>query len=184
MPIDNPRFLEFGDSPGVPRRWTVRSFVRGERLAGFGPLPFEGVEGFERWSELVTALGIVEQAFFDTHPEGYEDFTEGWGVDAYVTHFDDAPAALTKFGIEPVDAFSAGWGVDGFAWSFTDVDVMTATFLGKSAEGFERGHRNDNYRWHFSGFDLVGASLSSGGAETFESTWPEHDDRGGGHHGE
>jgi hypothetical protein len=158
--------------------------VRSERKAGFGPVPFEGIESFERWSQLVVRLGLVEQAFFDAMPEGYEDFAEGWSVDSYVVDFSNVPAALALFGADAVDAFTAGWSVEAFAWLLDETDVESARFLGEDAEGFERGHRNDAYRWRFGISDLVRASLGGGGAETFEATWPEHDERGGGHHGE
>jgi hypothetical protein len=184
MPFVNPRFEEPGDAPGESRGWTVSSSVRVERKAGFGPSPFEGVESFERWSQLVVRLGLVEQVFFDARPEGYEDFTEGWGVDFYVVDFSNVPAALAAFGSDAADSFSAGWGVDGFAWSLDGADVESASFLGEGAERFERGHRNDTYRWHFGISDLVRASLGVGGAETFKTTWSEHDERGGGHGGE
>jgi hypothetical protein len=184
MPFDNPRFAEQGETPGEPRAWRVTSLVGGQRKVGFGPAPFEGVESFERWSELVVRLGLVEQVFFDPRPEGYEDFAEGWGVDSYVVDFSNVPAAVALFGSEPVDAFLAGWDVERFGWSLDDVDVESAGFLDQDAEGFERGHRNDTYRWRFGIADLVRASLGVGGAETFETTWPEHDERGGGHGGE
>jgi hypothetical protein len=184
MPFQNHNFAEPGDTPGEPRAWTVRSFVRGERKAGFGLAPFEGVESFERWSQLAVRLGLVEQAFFDARPEGYEDFAEGWGVDSYVVDFSNVPAALALLSTEGPDGFAEGWSVDEFAWSLEDLEIRTATFLGDDTERFERGHRNDAYRWHFEITDLVRAQLSAAGAETFETTWPEHDERGGGHHGE
>jgi hypothetical protein len=184
VPFENPRFTEQGETPGEPRAWAVRSFVRGERKAGFGPAPAEGVEDFERWSQFIVRLGLVEQAFFDARPEGYEDFAEGWGVDSYVADFSIVPAALVVFGSDPVDPFSAGWLVEEFGWSLDDVNVQAATFLDDDVERFERGHRNNAYRWRFGDLDIVRANLGAGGAETFETTWPEHDERGGGPHGE
>ena len=184
MPIENPTFSDPGDIPGVPRAWTVRSFVRSQRVAGFGPSPFEGTETFERWSELALRLGVIEQAFFDARPEGYEDFAEGWDADSYSTDFSDVPAEAALFSSEPVDGFKGGWHVESFGWHLDDVTLVTATFAAETAERFERGHRNDNYRWGFTDADLTRATLHGATAETFESTWPAHDERGGGHHGD
>jgi hypothetical protein len=152
MPIENGDFAVEGASPGVPRAWRVRSLVQAERLAGFGAIaPYEGVETFEGWSQLLLRLGLVETATF------------GGGL---------------------TERFVAGWEVEAFIWAFSDDALLAAQFAGAAVEAFESGHRNDSYRFQHGPGALLWASLSGAAVETFENTWPAHDTRGGGHHGE
>jgi hypothetical protein len=185
MPIENGDFAVEGASPGVPRAWRVRSLVQAERLAGFGAIaPYEGVETFEGWSQLLLRLGLVEQAFFDARPEALEDFTEGWDVDFYALAFDDVGVETATFGGGLTERFVAGWEVEAFIWAFSDDALLAAQFAGAAVEAFESGHRNDSYRFQHGPGALLWASLSGAAVETFENTWPAHDTRGGGHHGE
>lgn len=179
MPVDNPAFADEGEAPGIPRAWTLRSFVRAERKAGFGTSPGMGVESFEGWSSLLERLGVVEQVFFDGRPEGFEDFTEGWNVDTYVVDFSDVAAALAQLGSGDEDRFVIGWGVEAFGWSLERIPVEAASFVGESDERFERGHRNDSFRWAFHAADLTRATFGGAPAETFETTWPAREQRGG-----
>jgi hypothetical protein len=183
MPIENPDFSEEGAAPGLPRAWSVTSVVQAERIAGFGPAaPYESAETFERWLQLLVRLGAIEQAFFDQRPEGFEDFAEGWDVDFYAVDFADVGVENATFASELVERFSLGWEVDVFAWELDA--VVRASFGSGQTERFENGHRNDGYRFQYAEGDLLRASLSGAAVETFEHTWPAHDTRGGGHHGE
>ncbi len=183
MPIRNPTFSELGTAPGVPRHWALLSFVRAERVAGFGTAPARGVEDFERWTSLRTALEQTERAFFDARPEGYEDFTEGFGTDTYAWHFADTPNERATFRSQPAETFESGFGNDTFPLRWADVSAIAAPFSGASHDGFERGHRNDVYAWTINSVLISPARFGGRLAEVFDASWPEHDSRGGGLHG-
>jgi len=186
MPIRNPNFSEAGSAPGLPRYWALSSFVRAERLAGFGPAPERGVEDFERWTSLRIALEQTERAFFDARPEGFEDFAEGFGTDSFTWRFGDARNERALFEGEPVEAFGQGFANDTFAMRWADVIAASVGFDGGSSEAFERGYRNDAYAWVLGSVLVTPARFGGRSAELFDATWPEHDTRGGDrgdHHG-
>lgn len=183
MPIRNPTFSEAGPVHGVPRHWILSSFVRAERIAGFGPTPELGVESLERWFTLRTTLEQAERAFFDARPEGYEDFTEGFGTDTFAMRFEDARSEGATFLGERRETFERGFANDVFLARWADVTPAAALFAGTSSERFERGFRNDPFAWALSSLLIAPARFSGRLAETFETTWPEHDFRGGDLHG-
>ncbi len=183
MPIRNPAFSEPGAAPGIPRYWALTSFVRAERLVGFGPAPERGVEDFERWTTLRTVLELQERAFFDARPEGFEDFTEGFGNDTFTWHFADTPSERATFHGQPDEVFESGFGNDAFVLRWDDVNAATARFSGTSSEGFERGHRNDVYVWTLNSVLIAVARFNGKPAEVFDASWPEHATRGGDLHG-
>jgi len=183
MPIRNPTFSEAGSSPGIPRHWTLTSFVRAERVAGFGAAPERGVEDFERWSMFRAALEQTEAAFFDPRPEGFEDFSDGFGTDTFAWRFEDTENARASFGSEPIEAFERGFSNDAFLVRWADVAAVPALFIGAPSERFERGFRNNVFAWMISDVLIAPARFGGRIAETFEATWPEHDAREGDLHG-
>lgn len=183
MPIRNPTFSEAGSAPGIPRHWTLTSFVRAERLAGFGPAPERGIENFERWHTFRPTLEQAERAFFDARPEGFEDFSDGFGTDTYAWRFEDAANAPASFGSEPREAFERGFANDAFLVRWADVSAVVALFVGTLSERFDRGFRNDPFAWTLSQVLIAPARFGGRIAETFETTWPEHDAREGDLHG-
>ncbi len=183
MPIRNPNFSEAGSAPGIPRYWVLTSFVRAERVAGFRPAPERGVEDFERWTVFKAALEQTERAFFDARPEGFEDFAEGFGTDTYAWRFEDARNERASFGAELREAFEQGFANDVFHLRWADVAAVFAQFVGSSVERFQRGFRNDLFAWKLAEVTTGTAHFGGRDVETFESTWSEHDARGGGLHG-
>ena len=183
MPIRNPDFSEAGAAPGIPRHWALTSFVRAERLVGFGPAPERGVEDFERWTTLRTVLELQERAFFDARPEGFEDFAEGFGTDTFAWHFADTANERATFLDQPSEAFESGFSNDAFVMRWDDVSALAARFTGAGREGFERGYRNDVYVWNLNSVLISPARFNGKPAEVFDASWPEHDSRGGSHNG-
>ncbi len=51
MAILNPSFEEAGtfSSPGEASHWQLVTYTALERIAGFGPEPYQGFENFDRW---------------------------------------------------------------------------------------------------------------------------------------
>ena len=62
--VANPSFEDAGALPGDAAHWTLQTVTSLERIAGFGPVPHEAWEGFERWSDLPEALArrLVQRA--------------------------------------------------------------------------------------------------------------------------
>jgi len=100
MGILNPSFEDAGAQPGLAEHWTLTTSVAGQRIAGFGPVPEEAWEGFERWFELLTgfAPGSLALALFDPLAEGHEDFEEAWSSDLYLIELPSGQVITAPFG--------------------------------------------------------------------------------------
>jgi len=183
MPVRNGNFAEVGPAPGTAMHWTMRSFVRAERVAGFGPAPERGVEDFERWHALSTVLELTERAFFDARPEGFEDFSDGFRTDTFAWDFVDTTNERLMFQGDSREAFESSFGNDNFVTEWNDAGGLAARFGGATREAFERGHRNDVYALTLNSVLISPARFNGQIAETFAASWPEHDARGGDLHG-
>jgi len=175
----NPTFSEAGTAQGVPLHWTLTSFVRAQRVAGFGPAPARGVEDFERWYAFRVAIEQSARAFFDARPEGFEDFAEGFGTDSFAWHFGDTPSERALFEGESSESFARGYTNDNFVVRWADVAAAGAQFGGASREAFERGYRNDAYAWVLGSVLVAPARFGGRSAELFDAAWLEHDTRAG-----
>ena len=177
MAVLNPRFEEPGEHPGQAEHWTLATHVAGERVAGFGPEPWRGVEGFERWVEWKGAFedGDLVLSFFDFAPEGFEDFGEGWANDVYLHDLPTGHVAACPFDGEDVEHMEAGWLAAPFAWEWGDVTSGHAEFDGEPAEGFEQEWReNQDYTRDWSEVPAAQAffNITGDDAESFEVEWP------------
>ena len=123
MAVLNPSFEDAGLLPGEAEHWTLVSVASLEAIAGFGADPELAWEGFERWTELWLALDDVPvvRAFFDTAPEGLEDFEETWENDLYLWELPPAQQLPASFGPGDLEDCEGGWANDGYAWSWADV---------------------------------------------------------------
>ena len=76
MPILNPSFEDAGTLPGEAAHWTLTAMTSLEEMAGFGALPEQAWEDFERWFELRAELEAVltARAFFAPGTDGFESF--------------------------------------------------------------------------------------------------------------
>lgn len=110
-----------------------------------GLMPAPRVETFERgWNSNETysfVLGASEDASFDTVPQAFEDFEEGWGNDAYLSVFDlgiDTTIAEYGTGLEDFESFENGWSNDSYMTSFNlAVDTVAASYDGAYPQLFE-----------------------------------------------
>jgi len=143
MPVLNPSFEDAGLLPGEAEHWTLASVTSLESIAGFGADPELAREGFERWGALWLALEDVPvvRAFFDTSPEGLEDFEEVWENDLYLWELPPAQQLPASFGPdevagvvgvfdgEPREDFEDQWsGNQAFAWTWGAVTSAAALF--------------------------------------------------------
>jgi hypothetical protein len=176
VPIRNPEFQEPDGSTGVPRAWRLVSRVQAERVAGFGEAPARGVEDFERWFHFMATLELSVRAFFDPRPEGFEDFSEGFGTDTFAWHFEDARSERHTFDVALAETFGRGFNNDAYRVRWADVDAAPSLFGGASAEGFERGFKNDAFAWSLSDVTTSHAPFAESTEETF-SMWPTDRER-------
>ena len=172
----NPSFEDAGTLPGEAEHWTLQTFTSVERVAGFGPAPHEGWEGFERWFEL--ALGFAASdlavALFDPLAEGYEDFEDAWDNDLYLTELPTEHVITAPFGGGAVEDMEDGWDNDPFATAWEEVAGVVGQFNSEPREDFEEGWRwNELFAWAWA--DVVGviAGFDDGSqtVEDYENGW-------------
>ena len=174
--ILNPGFETAGALPGLAESWTLTCVATRESIAGFGPPPLLGREGFERWHDLQRELdeGQTVRAFFDPHAEGYEDFEEAWDNDLYLRELPSGHLVAADFGSGEVEDLEAGWDNVPFARAWGDVTDAPAVFDGEDVETCEHGwHDNEYYAWSWSA--VTGATAlfdgATASAETFAGAW-------------
>jgi hypothetical protein len=176
VPILNPDFRDADGSTGVPRAWRLVSLVQAERVAGFGEAPARGVEDFERWFHFMTALELGVRAFFDPRPEGFEDFSEGFGTDTFAWHFEDARSERHTFDGGPAETFERGFSNDAYWVRWADVDAAPSVFGGAPSESFDRGFKNDVFAWSLLDVTTSHARFTDSAEETFR-LWPTDHER-------
>jgi hypothetical protein len=176
MTILNSGFETAGQQPGEAEHWILVSSTSLESIAGFGPLPLLGWEGFDRWHEHLNELDDSELvlAFFDPAVEGYEDFEQAWDNDLYLTDLPTGHVVAAEFHGGTVEDLEDGWDNVPFAWSWGDVIEAAAIFDGEDRENFEDGWRNnEHFAWLWSGVsaEVVLFDGAATPAETFTGTW-------------
>jgi hypothetical protein len=171
VPILNPDFQEADGSTGVPRAWRLVSRVHAERVAGFGEAPARGVEDFERWFHFVATLELAVRAFFDPRPEGFEDFSDGFGTDTFAWRFEDARSERNTFDGAPAETFGRGFSNDAYRVRWADVDAAPSLFGGAPIEQFERGFKNDAFAWSLAHVASTHAAFEGRLAEMFDTDW-------------
>ena len=176
MAILNPGFETAGQHPGLAEHWTFASATSLQGIAGFGPQPLHGWEGFERWHEHLHDLvdSALVRAFFDPLAEGYEDFEEAWDNDLYLTEFPTGHVVTADFHGGTVDDLEAGWDNVPFARSWGDVSEAPAIFDGEDREDFDSDWQdNEHFAWLWSSVSDEIALFDAGVSpeETFAGTW-------------
>ncbi|PIE63960.1 MAG: hypothetical protein CSA24_03350 [Deltaproteobacteria bacterium] len=176
MPIQNPSFEDGGAIPGEAEHWTLLTVTSLERIAGFGPVPHEAWEGFERWFELRDDFdGVaVAIAFFDPLAEGHEDFEEAWSNDIYLTELPTGQVVTAPFGGGAVEDMEDGWSNVPFATSWAEVAAVIGQFDGEPREDFEEQWRsNQSYTWAWAAVTASTAMFDAGADsnEDFENDW-------------
>jgi len=176
MAVLNPSFEDAGLLPGEAEHWTLVAVASLEAIAGFGADPELAWEGFERWTELWLALEDVPvvRAFFDTAPEGLEDFEEAWENDLYLWELPPAQQLPASFGPGDVEACEGGWANDGYAWSWADVTGVVGVFDGEPREDFEdQWSGNQAFAWAWGVVTSAAALFDAGvqAREDFENGW-------------
>ncbi|MBN2197508.1 MAG: hypothetical protein JW751_32315, partial [Polyangiaceae bacterium] len=172
----NPSFEDAGTLPGDAAHWTLTAVTSLEEIAGFGALPEQAWEDFERWFELLAELDSVltSRAFFAPGTDGFESFTTGWGAGAYLFELPPAQVVPGQFSADNVEDCETGWSNASFYWSWDGVPAATGTFDGESREDFEDSWRsNESFAWSWSGVASSTAMFDSGaqGVEDFENSW-------------
>jgi len=168
MGILNPSFEDAGAQPGLAEHWTLTTSVAGQRIAGFGPVPEEAWEGFERWFELLTL------ALFDPLAEGYEDFEEAWSNDLYLTELPSGQVITAPFGGGAVEDLKDGWSNVPYALDWSAITATTGIFDGEPREDFEDAWRNNQaFAWLWALVASQAALFDGGGDadEDFENAW-------------
>ncbi len=176
MAIQNPSFEDGGALPGEAEHWTLLTVTSLERIAGFGPAPHEGWEGFERWFDLLDDFGAltVAIAFFDPLAEGYEDFEDAWSNDIYLTELPTGQVVTAPFGGGAVEDLEAGWSNDAYATAWEQLSGATGQFDGEPREDFEEQWRsNQSYAWSWAALTSQTAMFDAGADnnEDFENDW-------------
>ena len=176
MSVANPTFSLPGVLPGQAANWTLWVSTALEVIAGFGKLPKESAEGFERWSTLIDEFDSAPhvRAFFTGASLGYESFNSGWSNAAFLTEFDDAQLASAFFGMSSVEAFEPGWSNTHFARNWQDVTSKLALFNGHAFEDFEqRWRNNESFARDWSRVTATQSLFDSGvnSKEGFEGPW-------------
>jgi len=176
MPILNPSFEDEGALPGEAAHWTLAAVTSLEEIAGFGALPEQAWEDFERWFELLAELDSVmtSRAFFAPGTDGFEFFTTGWGAGAYLFELPPAQVVPASFSVDDVEDCESGWSNATFYRSWDGVPAATGTFDGESREDFEDQWRsNQSYAWSWSSVSASTAMFDGGGqgVEDFENSW-------------
>ncbi|MCG8420115.1 MAG: hypothetical protein MJE77_19470 [Proteobacteria bacterium] len=178
MTIRNPGFEDAGDTPGQAQHWTLVTFTGRQRIAGFGPIPHQAGEDFERWVPLKRnfATGELVFALFDVVAEGYEDFEDGFRNDRFLTELPTGRIVTAPFGDSAVETLEYGWQNAPYATSWHQVIAVTALFDAGPVESFEaRWRHNESYAWSFgavlSATAVFGAE--AGPVEHFEMAWTE-----------
>ncbi len=176
MPILNPSFEDAGTLPGEAAHWTLTSVTSLEEIAGFGALPEQAWEDFERWFELLAELDSVltARAFFAPGTDGFEAFASGWGAGVYLFELPPAQVVPAPFSAADVEDCETGWSNSPFYWNWDGVLSAAGTFDGENREDFEDGWRsNQAFTWSWSSV-TASAGLFDGGAqavEDFENSW-------------
>ena len=176
MPVLNPSFEDAGLLPGEAEHWTLASVTGLESIAGFGADPELAWEGFERWVELWLALEDVPvvRAFFDTSPEGLEDFEEVWENDLYLWELPPAQQLPASFGPDDVEDCEGGWANDSYAMSWAEVAGVVGVFDGEPREDFEdQWSGNQAFAWTWGAVTGATAPFDAGAQarEDFENDW-------------
>ena len=176
MPILNEGFEDAGSAPGEAAHWTLRSFVAHEGIAGFGPAPYVGWEGFERW--FAWALGLEETtptvAVFEPLREAFEAFEGGWDNDLFLVELPVGAMAIASFLGRDVEDLEVGWSMGPFLAVWGDVREESARFGTEAEEAFEKGWRgNERFVWGWAGVSSDLAIFDGPEpVESFERSWP------------
>ena len=176
MPILNPSFEDEGALPGEAAHWTLTAVTILEEIAGFGTLPEQASEDFERWFELLAELDSVltSRAFFAPGTDGFESFTTGWGAGAYLFDLPPAQVVPVPFSVDAVEDCETGWRNATFAWSWDDVTSVAGQFDGEPREDFDdqwSGNQSFARDW---GAVTAATAMFDGGVqdrENFENCW-------------
>ena len=171
MPVLNPSFEDEGALPGEAAHWTLTAVTSLQEIAGFGTLPEQAWEDFERWFEFLGDFAGVPsaRAFFDLSSDGYDAFDRGWGGGAFF--WEVLPAV---FGPDDVEDCESGWSNAGFLWTWFSVPSVVGQFDGEELEDFEEQWRsNESYAWSWSSVMSFSAMFDGGAqpVEDFEEAW-------------
>ncbi len=176
MPILNPSFEVAGALPGEAAHWTLTAVTSLQEVAGFGTVPEQAWEDFERWFEFLDDFTAIPsaRAFFDLGSDGYEAFDRSWGGGAFLWDLPPAQTIPAAFGPDDVEDCESGWDNTGFLWTWDSVPSVIGQFDGDEGEDFEEEWRwNQSFAWSWS--DVTSSSaLFDGGAqaaEDFENSW-------------
>jgi hypothetical protein len=160
--IANPDFSQAGATAGQAAAWTLRSSCARESVAGFAATPPESVEGFERWSTWLGALGTATFAPFVGN-ETMEVF-DGW------------PNALFAFelseGLVQVhfpDGFETGWWTGNAYFAWAAVPSVAGVFATGSMESFDKWRPADVYLLAFNDAALKRAVFHGEAQEMFDA---------------
>lgn len=176
MAIQNPSFEDAGALPGEAEHWTLHTTASLERIAGFGPSPYEAWEDFERWFELRDDFDLltIAIAYFDLVDERQEDFEEGWSNDIYLLELPTGQMVTALFGGGEVEDLETGWSNVPYATTWDAVASVVGIFDGESREDFEDQWRsNQSYTWVWSAVTSQTALFDGGtqNREDFENGW-------------
>ena len=176
MSLLNSGFEDAGTFPGDAQGWTLVTFCSAERIAGFGPVPLEAWEGFERGFTLLAGLGDTTTvlALFDAIAEGIEDFAEGWSNDVFLVEMPPARLVAASFGSGDVEDVEAGWRNAQHATAWADVSSVAGLFDGEPHEDFaEQWRSNEAFIWTWGQVTSISATFDGGADadEDFDNGW-------------
>lgn len=176
MAILNPSFEDAGVYPGEAEHWTLVAYTSLERIAAFGPIPYQAWEDFERWTEFMEYFGPgdLSVAVFDPLAQNYEDFEEYWDNDTYLFELLPGYIASASFGGKAVEDAEDGWENDTYFMYWSEVSSVAGLFDGEPYEDFERlWNDNQLYAWSWGDVTSETAYFDVGANpyETFEGDW-------------
>ena len=176
MALLNPSFEDAGAFPGDAQGWTLVTICSAERIAGFGPLPLEAWEGFERWFAWVARIADTTTvvALFDARAEVREDFDEGWSNDLFLVEMPPAQLSAGLFSGTAVENMESGWSNVPYAMAWSEVAGAAGPFDGEPHEDFDEQWRsNQAFVWTWGQGTSVNASFDGGtdADEDFDNGW-------------
>lgn len=176
MAVLNPSFEDQGTEPGQAEHWTLSAHTTLEKIAGFGPEPFQAWEDFERWFELLVNLapGQLTIAFFDPMAEGYEDFEEKWASEIYLFDLPEGHIVIAPFGGNTVEDMEDGWLLNEYHLDWSELMSITGLFDTEPSEDFEEQWRSNHlFDWHWSDVTSLRGYFDGGSDpdEDFTNDW-------------
>lgn len=174
MALLNPSFEDEGALAGEAAHWTLTAVTSLEAIAGFGAAPEQAWEDFERWLDLAADISdvLTSRAFLDFSVNGYEAFSQGWGVGAFLLELPPAQVVPATLGPDDIETYESGWSNASYLRDWRQATTATGVFDAEPREDFEdRWRSNEGFAWSWAAVVSTAAAFDAGAVEGFSGTW-------------